>query len=806
MPASSPMVSMPPRCDPSRTLLRSDLSVWTQSGSSSRGSNRILKILPVAVRLGAIALVCLLLSLAFTSSSSAQTAPEAAPAEAIPAERVQSLLDTLENEEARQELIENLRTLLDVTEPVPGEAAAPPESGGAALIAILSDRINAVTLQLSRGAAALADLPSLWSSVWQRLESADSDWGGLAVVAKIAAVLAAGLLAEFLAVRILARPRRVLEDRAAGHVGIRVLFLIFRTLLDLVPIVAFAAASYAVLPMTDPDRITRLLSLVVINANVVVRAVLAFVRMLLTPNVSTLRLLPLTNETANYLYIWVRRIAIVGVYGYFFAEVALLLGVPFSAHQVLIKLLGLVIAAMLIVLVLQSRQPVSAVLRDDGTGAPALRTVRNRLADVWHVLAILYIVAVYAVMALNVRGGFEFLLKATVATIVIAILARIVATVLVRLLDRVFQLSDEVKTQYPSLEARANRYLPVLHRIVRGAIYAVAVLMILDVWGMGIFEWMSSEAGRAVVGAALSIALILVAALVTWEVLSAIIERSLRRQQAAQAPGRGARLITLLPLLRNAVRIVLVVMVTLIVLAEIGIDIAPLLAGAGVIGLAIGFGAQTLVKDVITGAFVLVEDSIGIGDFVEVGGHAGIVEGMSIRTIRLRDLAGDVHVVPFGDVSTVKNSSREFAFAVMDIGVAYRENVDDVIEVLREIGEMVREDATAGPNILEPLNIMGLQDFGDSAVVVRVRFKTVPGMQFAVRRVFNLYVKRVFDERGIEIPFPHQTIYFGEDRKGNAPPAHVVLEGRRGGSDPLAIGSSEEETAGTDTRAGKDAG
>ncbi len=166
-----------------------------------------------------------------------------------------------------------------------------------------------------------------------------------------------------------------------------------------------------------------------------------------------------------------------------------------------------------------------------------------------------------------------------------------------------------------------------------------------------------------------------------------------------------------------------------------------------------------------------------MGDVVEAGGHTGVVELISIRTISLRDLEGRVHVVPFSDVTSILNYTKDFSFSLLDIGVAYRENVDEVIEVLKRVGEEMQSDKTFGPNIMEPLEVLGLDSLDDSAVTIRARFKTVPGSQWATRREYLRRIKQRFDELDIEIPFPHQTLWFGVDKNGNAPPAPVRLQG-----------------------------
>jgi len=195
----------------------------------------------------------------------------------------------------------------------------------------------------------------------------------------------------------------------------------------------------------------------------------------------------------------------------------------------------------------------------------------------------------------------------------------------------------------------------------------------------------------------------------------------------------------------------------------------------GVFGVAIGFGSQKLVQDIITGVFILLGDMMSVGDVVKLGDRAGLVEAISIRNVRLRDLSGTVHTIPFSSISSVSNLTKDFSYYVFDIGVAYREDVDQVMDVLKEIGDQLQQDPNVGPLILAPLEVLGVDSFGDSAVVVKARIKTVPIQQWTVGRAFNRRIKQRFDELGIEIPFPHRTIYFGQDKQDQAPPARVQL-------------------------------
>jgi len=242
----------------------------------------------------------------------------------------------------------------------------------------------------------------------------------------------------------------------------------------------------------------------------------------------------------------------------------------------------------------------------------------------------------------------------------------------------------------------------------------------------------------------------------------------------------------LIPVIQTAINIGVVFVGGIIVLDRLGVNTTPILAGAGIVGLAVGFGSQTLVKDLINGLFILFEESIRVGDWATVGNQGGMVESVGLRTVKLRDLYGTVHVIPNSTIDSLSNYSKVFSRTVMDIGIAYREDVDEVMEILRELGEELQRDPEYGPSILEPLEIFGLDRFEDSAVIIRARFKTRPLKQWGVKREFYRRMKRVFDERGIEIPFPHHTLYMGEPKTGKAPPLHISVDNGPEGEGPLA--------------------
>lgn len=266
------------------------------------------------------------------------------------------------------------------------------------------------------------------------------------------------------------------------------------------------------------------------------------------------------------------------------------------------------------------------------------------------------------------------------------------------------------------------------------------------------------------------IGLIVLGAFIAYRIVKAMVlkfEKKVRTEEAVVPTELEKRAKTLARIVQTALIGVIMVIALMMIIRELGLDIGPIIAGAGIIGLAVGFGAQSLVKDVISGFFILMEDQYRVGDVVQVAGIGGLVEQMSLRVTILRDLEGKVHFIPNGSISTATNMTKEWSRAVLDIGVAYKEDPDKVMNVLREVGNEMEKDPAYSGVILEPLQILGVSDFADSAVIIKVMFKTLPLKQWDVGREFRRRVKKTFDEKGIEIPFPHVTLYMGEaENKG----------------------------------------
>ncbi|HZS82524.1 MAG TPA: mechanosensitive ion channel domain-containing protein [Stellaceae bacterium] len=693
-----------------------------------------------------------------------QPAPQSAAASnAVSTAELEKLVGTLQDEKQRARLVEELRGLIAAQRGVPAQQAPSP----ATVLSDLSQRIDAFSGEIVATAAVLVDAPRLVSWLERQVSEPEARAFWLDVALKLGVIFGFALFGEWLLRIVLRRPRQSLAGNGSAHVFARLLLVLARAVLDALPILTFAGIAYLVLPFTDPRFATAQVATTLVSAYVTTRIIVAVARIILLPRRGPSILHYFGEETRSYLYVWTKRFTYTAVWGYSIAAGSWWLGVPGSVYALLLKGTALVIAVLAVIFVLQNRAHVGDWLR--GHDAPAAksggwRMLRQRLADTWHILAIIYIVGIFVVYALRVEGGFTYVFRGTVLSILVIIAARLVVNLVRRLSRRGFAIGNDLKTRFPTLEARANRYLPVLTIVVATLVYAFAILTILQAWSIDAFSWLNSDFGRHLTGSAVSIGAVILVALILWEFFSSAIERYL---SAVDSNGmlvqRSARARTLLPLLRTSMLVLLIVLIALIVLSELGVDIGPLLAGAGVVGLAIGFGSQALVKDVITGLFILIEDQLAVGDVVDVGkGHSGVVEAISIRTIRLRDSAGAVHSVPFSEVTSISNMTRDYAYFVANVPISYREDVDRVAELLDQVAEGMRDDAEFRPAILAPLEFVGIDKMSELGVVVQARLKTLPRRQWAVGREFARRMKQSFDRNGIEMPYAFKPNYLGE--------------------------------------------
>ncbi len=406
---------------------------------------------------------------------------------------------------------------------------------------------------------------------------------------------------------------------------------------------------------------------------------------------------------------------------------------------------GLFASVIFGLLVIRLRRPVAHLIRNRPLAQrlkqPALQESLRIFSGLWY-WPILLMVLVSAINLIGVGEDNQKALRCALLTTVLLIATVFLSTVF----QHLFKSRSAQALQRSS--AYKERFLSLLHALLR-IVMAIAFIEILGrIWGLSLFEFAQrNTVGRAISDSLSSIGLIFLVTWLLWVVLDTAIQEALKppvSKRGARQP--STRVKTILPLLRNAIKIVLVVICAITTMANLGINVGPLLAGAGVVGLAIGFGSQQLVQDVITGLFIIIEDTLSVGDWVVLdSGHAGTVEGLTIRTLRLRDGKGFVHSVPFGQIKAVTNQSRQFAYAFFSVQFTYDTDVDKAVELIREAGRSISEDPFLKYNLQGSLDVFGVDKMDLNGVVLTAQFRTVSGGQYAVNRAFNQRLKKLVD-------------------------------------------------------------
>ena len=671
--------------------------------------------------------------------STAQTTPE-----------IEALIHVLEDPAQRGVLIEKLRAIADQ------ESSPPPRTAGAKLLDAIAGGLAEARAAISDAATAARGAGKLVDWLRRQIADSASRAGLLDALLQLVLVLGVGLLAERLAAWLLLKPQGRLARVAPRRPWQRLPLAVGGGALAVLPVVAFAAGAYLTLTWLDPSREAGLIVLALVNGSLLARLAGLLVSAVLAPRSPRLRLLPIGDEIAASLHRRLRWIVNAAVYGYVGAEAALLLGLPRAGQVVLLDIVGLVVVALLAATVLRYRAGVAAWLGMPSP-VPWLNELRRVTAGLWHVVALVYVAALYLIWVARVPGGVAYLLQATAVTLI----AFVAATALTRLAGPVLSRVSRARALTEVAPSGEGRFVAALRVVAASVVYGAALLASLWAWRVPLESWLTTPIGLRLLGSALIIGLAALAATAIWEAIGVLIDRHLRRGPGSSAEKlrRRARIETLVPVLRKIVLWMLAAVVVIVVMSELGIDPAPLIAGAGVAGIAIGLGAQSLIKDLVTGISHILEDTFAVGDVVRVGDFSGVVEGISIRAVRLRDTDGAVHTIPFSAVAAVTNLTKEYAFAPLDVGVAYGEDLDRVMATIREVAAGLRADPAFAALLPEEAEILGVDAFQDSSVLVRGRLKTLPGQQWVVAREYRRRLKLAFDAKGIEIPYPQRTVH-----------------------------------------------
>lgn len=537
--------------------------------------------------------------------------------------------------------------------------------------------------------------------------------------------------------------RHALRRRSPRALATRALIVLSLFFLRALPILLFVSASVLLLDAHGVQKLSRFMIVNVVYALALARTTVSFLRGVFSPKADALRFIPATREQAVYGFRWMRAFSLLIIFGYFFIEVTRAVRVPDGAVTGFISILGLVLVVMGIIVILQKRSFVASLLRGQLSAAQQdlswFEALRLWLARQWHRLAIAYLAIGYIIAATGVQDGLILMLRGTLFTLLVLVATRL--------------LIREIGLWEARHKGGANFYTVIKGAVLRVMIAGAAVLSIMLAWGVDLVALAASPLGHRLMGSAFSIGTTIIIIGLLYEMFTSAVDRQLSPRKAdGHVVEVNARARTLLPMLRNVVFVVCMSIVGVVVLSEAGINIAPLLAGAGVLGVAVGFGSQTLVKDFLTGLFIVLENTIAVGDYVKVGDHSGTVEAMSMRTLRLRDMDGSLHIVPFSEVSKIVNQTKNFAHALLRVNVATDTDLDKALAVVRAVGDDLRHDAALGAYVLEPVDILGVDAINDSSITLVARIRTEAGRQWEIRRMFLLRLKQRFDREGIQLP------------------------------------------------------
>lgn len=721
---------------------------------------RVLRLLlPLPILLGLVA----------GSTAAQQTASPARDAVPTPpaAEDIDRLIGVLDDPVARAQLIESLRTLRDAaaatTGSQPAEALTDASSLAQGLIQIMDARLRALGEAMGAMIKAGQQLPAL--TAWLKAQaSADyrrAFWQD--ALGRLGLLLGVGTIAYQLVRTGLLPWMRRLDQRPVATTAARLRVAALRLLLMLLPPASFAFATSLALAGLAPNPVLRTAAQSIVLAFLLGRLVNAAALVLLSPRNPEQRLVAVDDASALPLARGIRWTAGAFIWGHLAIDAMIVLGLPPELGRALQHLVNLTCMTVVIWAAWTNSRAVAAwimALSRSERGLLGRMVPWQALADGGHIVATLWLITLYVTWAIEVPGGVSFLVVGTIGTLLALFLDRVATAVIdERLAPPPAPAIDAEGEPLATTEAAGQRHRAVLRIGLTWFTHAVAAVVALQAWGVDTIALMRGDTGRALLSGLVKVAMIGLVSLAAWQLVSLGIGRYLGQRDRDGNLVLSNRARTILTITRNLLLVLIALIGGMLALSAIGVDTAPLLAGAGVIGLAVGFGSQRLVQDIITGMFILLGDTMRVGDVVNLGGVSGVVESMTMRTVSLRGYDGSVHTLPYSTITGITNLTKDFSYWVVEAPVGYDSNLDEVITILRQIIDQMRQQWPWRRQILEPLDVAGVDRFGDSAIVVKARIKTRPGQQWEVGREFNRRMKQRFDAAGITIPYPQRTVH-----------------------------------------------
>lgn len=545
-------------------------------------------------------------------------------------------------------------------------------------------------------------------------------------------------------------------------------------ILDMLPLVLFFCVAALIMHLYPGlDGRTREVTGGFVLAYLLTRLSMAVVRLLISPSGYGLQVFKVSSETSRLLNGWALYFVALAAFGIALADALQALGGGVAGRAAIVKFVSLLAHLMIVVLIFRLRRPVRDAIAPVAGSSGPVAIFRHWAAQVWAIAAAALVMGMWVVWALGVENGFPRLIEFIGVTGGIVVLGRLAAVLVLGALERVFVGADDeddsAATQ--ATDGVRSRLVEQLYPLVRwllSALIAACVLVALfQAWGFDAIGWFAAGTiGRSLTSAAITIVVAVILALVAWQLANAVLERRIVRWSESGELMRAARLRTLLPMLRTGLMIVILLVVGMTALSEIGINTTPLLAGASIIGVALGFGSQKLVQDFITGIFLLMENAMQVGDGVTVAGVSGTVENLSIRTVRLRAGDGSLHIVPFSSVSTVNNTNRGIGNAAVRISVGYDTDIDQAIGELKKVGAELRAEPMFAGLILDDLAIWGVDSVDGSMVTLAGQMRCIDKGRWGVQRELNRRIFERFRELGIQLADPRERFMMSQEPIG----------------------------------------
>lgn len=724
----------------------------------------------------------ILLSIFFVSPGYGES-PESSKDVEVSTQELQELVDLLENPDRRNAFIRDLKNLIHLRQTVGKEARERPigpEGKGREPRAMerMFMRFESSFNKVLDGAISTASLVGSVPAGFKRgksfLSQPQNRSRFLMLVVQISGSIAIALIVGLL----LRRYFPPGKDRKRS-LSQRLIRGFFRIVLCVAPYGALLVSLFVLIQVIPSFALSHTLSIFIFSLLFLYRLTIGIFTVLLAPDDGEMRVLPLGDEYANYFWVWAVRLTKYATFYFLVTGALLITEIPLLSLTFIRGVLLFVFPVMISVFAMQIAREIRMRYGDVRGGENDMgidfHEIRGMAARYWAIPVLIYSWIIFLFLIVRYEKGFSYFLRGTLWTAVAIVAIFVALKLLDWLFERLFAVNERIKARFPGLEQKTNRYIRITRHFMALIILIFGLGTVVQVWGIPVSLFIASRTGSAVVLRAIAIFITLGVAIAIIEI-SQFVSQQLLQERTGRKVTKKRK--TLLPLINTTIKIGVAFIGGIVILDQLGVNTKPILAGAGIVGLAVGFGAQTLVRDVINGLFILLQDLISVGDVAVLGDKGGLVEAVGIRTVTLRDLSGNVHVIPNSSIETVTNMTKGYSRYVFDVGVAYREDVDAVMDVLREIGEEMQNDPDYRKDILEPIEILGLDQFADSAVVIKARIKTKPIRQWAVGREFNRRMKKAFDERGIEIPFPHRTVYMGEPKEGQAPALQIKLQER----------------------------